>query len=107
MIFKKKDKRQRIPLSKYTLGGIVSSIIAIIALLIFVAAVVISILNKGNAGIIVGIMGTLTFIISVIGFVVGIKSFNDDMKFLKYSWIGSVANLAISFGIFMLYLIYR
>ena len=107
MKLRKKDKRQRIPLSKYTFWGRVSSIIAVVALLIFVAAVVISILNNGNAGIIVGIMGTLTFVISVIGFAIGINSFNDDMKFFKYSWIGSVANLTIAFGIFMLYLIYR
>ncbi len=104
---KKKDKRQRIPLSKYTLGGRVSSVIAVLSIAIFVAAVVISIMKKGNAGAIVGVMGVSAFAISLVGFVVGINSFNDDMKFLKYSWIGAVSNLAICFGIFMLFLIYR
>jgi hypothetical protein len=104
---KKKDKRQRIPFGKYTLGGRVSSVIAVISVVIFVAAVVISVMKSGNAGSIVGIMGVSSFIISLVGFAVGINSFNDDTKFLKYSWIGSVSNLAICFGIFMLFLSYR
>ncbi|MCR5837975.1 MAG: hypothetical protein K6G88_15875 [Lachnospiraceae bacterium] len=104
---KKKDKRQRIPFSKYTLGGRVSSVIAVVSVAIFVAAVIISVMKNGNAGAVVGVMGISSFIISLAGFAVGINSFYDDTKFLKYSWIGAVSNLAICFGIFMLFLSYR
>lgn len=107
MAKKKRDKRQRIPLSKYTRGGRISVLVAIAAIIIFCTAVVISVLNGGNAGWSVGVLGIVTFLLGIIGFLIGIHSFQEEMKFLRYSWIGTIANLAIWVSIAMIFLIYR
>ena len=95
MILKKKDKRQRIPLRKYTKGGRVSTITGIVSIVLFCVAVAISIAKKGNAGTIVGVLGMLTFITAVIGFIIGIISFKEENKFFRFTWIGTILNLII------------
>lgn len=107
MMKKKKDKRQRIPLGKYTRGGRAASVMAVISALIFFVAVAISISMRGNAGIIVGVLGFLTFVMAVAGFIVGLLSFREETKFFKYSWIGTISNLMLWLMMFQMFLIYR
>lgn len=107
MAGKKKDKRQRIPLSKYTKGGRISTIMAIMSVIIFFVAAGIAIAKRGQAGSIVGILGLATLVISVAGFIVGIQSFREETKFLKFSWIGTIFNLFVWLIMFMMFLIYR
>lgn len=104
---KKKDKRQRIPLSKYTRGGMISTGIAMLSLIVFAVAVGISIYEKGKAGAIVGYLAFATIALSVIGYVVGINSFKEETRFLKFSWIGTILNLFIWVMMFMMFLVYR
>lgn len=104
---KKKDKRQRIPLGKYTRGGRVATLMAIVSVVVLFVAIGISIWKKGNAGVIVGVLGFLTFVMSVAGFVVGLLSFKEETKFLRYSWIGTMCNLIIWLMMLMMFLIYR
>ena len=47
---KEEKKGRKIPLRNYTKGGRKSSVIAGVNILLFILAVVISILKKGNAG---------------------------------------------------------
>ena len=107
MSHKKKDKRQRIPLYKYTKGGRASSVIALLSIIVFIVAIAIAIAKKGNAGIIVGILGVLSFIIAVAGFAIGLLSFKEETKFLRYSWVGTITNLVMWFMIFMIFLAFR
>lgn len=102
----KKDKRQRIPLSKYTIGGRVATVLAVVAIIIFVVAIGISIKARGEAGHEVGLMTVTTFVLSIIGFTVGICSFKEETKFLTYSWIGTLMNLSVCLIMFMMILIY-
>lgn len=103
---KEKKEKHKIPLIKYTKGGKISSIIALCSILIIILAITVSILMKGEAGIYVGLMMLLSLIVSVAGFSIGIKSFNEENKFLKYTYIGTIANAAIWLGILGIYLIY-
>ena len=105
---KKKEKKvkQKIPLKKYTKGGRLSALIALFSLMIIILAIVISILKKGNAGIYVGLMMIVALISAVTGFGIGIKSFNEENKFLTFTYIGTIANAAIWTGILGIYLIY-
>lgn len=107
MAKKKKDKRQRIPLYKYTVGGRISTVMAILSVIPFFIAMGIAIEKKGQAGIIVGVLAFATLVISVGGFIVGIQSFKEETKFLKYSWIGTIFNLIVWLIMFMMFLIYR
>ena len=81
MVKKKKDKRQRIPLWKYTKGGRISTVMAVLSVAVFVVAAGISIAERGEAGIIVGVLAFATFLISLAGFIVGIQSFKEETRF--------------------------
>ena len=82
---KEEKKGRKIPLRNYTKGGRKSSVIAGVNILLFILAVVISILKKGNAGI---------------------NSFKEENKFLKYTYIGTITNAVIWIFILGMYLAY-
>ena len=103
---KKSKKKPHIPLRKYTLGGRIATVLFIIEVLIVAVSVVWSFHKKGNAGTEVGLMAAVALLMSVSGFFIGILSFKDDMRFLTYSWIGTITNLIVFLGISMLFLIY-
>lgn len=107
MMKKKKDKRQKIPFYKYTKGGRISTLMAIVSVVVLAVAIGIAIAKRGNAGIIVGILGIATFAIAMAGFVVGIESFKEETKFLRYSWIGTMMNLVMWLVMLMIFLIFR
>lgn len=106
MSIKKKDKRQRIPLSKYTIGGRISTVLGIVSIIVLVIAIALSIKARGNAGMEVGIMATITFGLSIIGFGTGILSFKEETRFLTYSWVGTIMNLTLCLIMSMMLLIY-
>ena len=103
---KKSKKKPHIPLRKYTLGGRIATVLFVVEVAIIAIAVIWSFYKKGNAGIEVGIMAATAMLMSLIGFFVGIFSFKDEMRFLTYSWIGTITNLMVFLGISMLFLIY-
>ena len=108
---KLKEKREnrkdrRIPLKKYTKGGRVSSLISICNIILIIISIMISILQKGNAGVYVGVIMFAVLISASIGFVIGINSFKEENKFLRYTYWGTIANAVIWIGILGLYLIY-
>lgn len=103
----KEDKKaRRIPLRKYTEGGRKASLIALGDLVFIMLTVAISIVQKGQSGIYVGIMMLLALMVAIGGFVMGINSFKEENKFLRYSYVGTVANAVIWIGILMMYLTY-
>lgn len=73
-------------------GGIISSIISVVSLCLFVAGVVISYKENGNAGLVVGAIGSVAFILNCIGMIIGLKSFKERDKFYLFSWIGVISN---------------
>lgn len=108
---KLKEKREeflskRIPFKKYTKGGRISTLMGIINIMMIALCILISVLQKGNAGIYIGIIMLAIFISGVVGFVLGINSFKEENKFLTYSYIGTIANATIWISILGLYMIY-
>ena len=103
---KEEKKGRKIPLRNYTKGGRKSSVIAGVNILLFILAVVISILKKGNAGIYVGLLMLLVMVSAIAGFVIGINSFKEENKFLKYTYIGTKTNAVIWIFILGMYLAY-
>ena len=103
----KVDKnRKHIPLYKYSKGGKISSVIALINIFLMILTISISIVKKGNAGIYVGIIMLMILVMAAVGFVVGINSFQEGNKFMRYTYIGTISNAAIWIGILGIYLIY-
>ena len=103
---KEEKKGRKIPLRNYTKGGRKSSVIAGVNILLFILAVVISILKKGNAGIYVGLLMLLVMVSAIVGFVIGINSFKEENKFLKYTYIFTITNAVIWIFILGMYLEY-
>ena len=81
-----------------TKGGIISTILAVIALISLIAGVIISYKNAGNAGVTVGAFGSLAFFLSSVGLVSGLRSFKEKDKFYVYSWIGTISNGVLWIG---------
>lgn len=104
---KREDKqRHKIPLSKYTKGGKASTIIGIINLWVIVLAVVLSYIQKGQAGIYVGAMMLMVFVSAAVAFGMGINSFREENKFMRYTYVGTIINAVLWIGILGMYLIY-
>lgn len=75
-----------------TRGGIISTVFAAVSLVMIVTGVIISFKNEGDAGIIVGAFGTVSFMSSTIGEVMALRSFKEKDKFYLFSWIGTITN---------------
>lgn len=81
--YKFSDKRQ-------SLGGIISTIMGLLALASLIYGVYISFKAQGHAGLKVGSLGLLSLFISVIGTIIGLLSFKEDDKFYTLSKVGSM-----------------
>ncbi len=73
-----------------TLGGTISTIMGIVALITFMWGVFVAFKAKGYAGIEVGTYAIITFLLSLLGMIIGLISFKEDDKFYLLSKIGSL-----------------
>lgn len=89
---KRKIKNYKFSDKKQSPEGIISTVIALVVIVLFIAGISISFENKGEGNIIVGILGFLAFIISLVGFFVGLHSFKKEDVFYHFSYIGLIAN---------------
>ncbi len=80
---------------KHSKRGLIASGLFLCSLLALAAGIYISFEEKGNGSMMVGVLGLLSFIVSAIGFVVGIKSFKEDEIFLLFPWIGTVGSAVV------------
>jgi len=92
---KKKPKKYSIFNKKNSAYGRISALIALLGVIIFITALIISYMNRGNGGMIVGLLGLLTFMLSIAGFIVGMLGFKDDEKLQLFCWVGSISNAFI------------
>lgn len=82
-----------------TLGGIISTVMGVGAVASFGYGIYLSFQAKGHAGLEVGSLGLLSFMLAVIGTVIGLLSFKEDDKFYTLSKAGSL--LCGVFAVFM------
>ena len=75
--YKFSDKRQ-------SLGGIISTIMGLLALASLIYGVYISFKAEGYAGLKVGSLGLLSLLISVIGTFIGLLSFKEMISSIHY-----------------------
>lgn len=72
------------------LGGILSTIGAIASIASFGYGVYLAFKSHGNAGIEAGSFGMLSFMLAVIGMIIGLLSFKEDNRFYTLSKVGSL-----------------
>ena len=77
-------------------GGMISLIYAGLSLGLFLTAAILSFYLGGNAGRWVGTFGVMAILFSGVGFLTGLKSFQEKDKSYRFSAIGSISN-----GIFL------
>ncbi|MDO4620106.1 MAG: hypothetical protein Q4B09_05720 [Lachnospiraceae bacterium] len=86
-------------------GGLLAAKLALVSLLLFVVSAFISFLQEGGAGAYIGAISLTAMALSVYGFYVGMKSFNEKDVSPRYSIIGSIACGVIMVGWLTLLLI--
>ncbi|MBE5940200.1 MAG: hypothetical protein E7266_07360 [Lachnospiraceae bacterium] len=75
--------------------GIFSTILAIASIAMIGYGIDVSFDADGKGGVIIGILAFVSFLFSMLGTVLGIRSFKDDDVFYLFSWLGSVLNIII------------
>lgn len=80
---------------KISRGGVVSSLFVLIAIGMIYYAVNISYRAHGAGDVTVGILGAGAWVVSLVGFIVGVRSFKQDQVFLGLPWFGVVGNAII------------
>ncbi len=83
-------KRYKFSDKSPTLGGTISTIMGVVALLTFVWGVFIAFRARGNAGAEVATYALVASVMSLVGLIIGLISFKEDDKFYLLSKIGSL-----------------
>ena len=89
----------------HSIRGLISVIIGGITLLALIILSVISSLSGGNGGLILGIIGMVLFIMSIAGFILGIKSCREKEIFYTAPVVGMVLNGFLFIVFFALYMV--
>lgn len=93
---KRRKKSIKFTDKSHAVNGVVSTILASISIILMLSLVVLSYMNKGEAGIYIGSIGLIAFIIAIVGLVKGIKSFHERERYYLFSKIGSILNAIIT-----------
>ena len=78
--------------------GKLSTVLAAVSFLLFLASVLISFLLQGEYGFVVGGICLFAMLLSVYGFIMGLSSFSEEKRAHRTSMIGSIANGIIMVG---------
>lgn len=89
---------------KHSIGGVISSLMALSAIVLIVLAVVRSFKARGIGGESVGILALLALAFSVFGFITGLLSYRENDRYYTFSFIGSLFNGVILVLLIMLFL---
>lgn len=86
-------------------GGIFSTVLAVMAIAVFVTAVWKSFQMNGEAGPEIGLMGMITLFLAGIGLAVGVKSFQEEEIFFLFSWIGTILSAIMLVGMCLVFVV--
>ncbi|KAB1441012.1 DUF6142 family protein [Candidatus Galacturonibacter soehngenii] len=92
---KRRKKYIKFTDKSHAVNGVVSTILGSISIIFMLALVMFSYMYKGEAGIYIGSIGLMAFIIALVGLGKGIKSFQERERYYLFSKIGSILNAII------------
>lgn len=94
VIFKFVKKKETIQFSgrRHTRLGILSAVIGIVSVIGFIIVSIVSGINGGGGGLIIGIAGILLFALSLLGFIMSYKALKQKDIFYRFPMTGLVVN---------------
>lgn len=87
---------------KHSVGGVISVLMAIVAIILFVLAINISFKAGGEGGTIVGSYALCSMFVAIFGCIVGMLSYKESDRYYTFSFIGSLANGLITIILILL-----
>lgn len=90
---------------KHSKRGMISLLLGILVIGTFLTISFISGTNKGNGGLILGLIGMFCFAVSIFGFILSIKSFHEKDIFYMAPIIGVGSNGIMMIVLFCLYIV--
>ena len=101
--WRKQEGELRLTDKKHPITGIVSTIIGVVTVLLFAGICFFSGTEGGSAGMVVGVLGLLCFVLSVTGFVLAWISLHQENIRTLFPTIGSILNGIQVVGYMLLY----
>lgn len=89
----------------HSVKGLMSVIIGSVSLITLIVLSIISSLSKGNGGLIIGVIGILLFVFTIVGFILGIKGCREKEIYYTAPIVGMVMNGFLSILFFALYMV--
>ncbi len=96
---KKRRKSYKFSDKKHSKYGVLSSVLALFALIAIVLGIVLSTIHRGEAGSWLGTLSIFAFFATVVGICLAAFSFKQADIILKYSWTGLIANGILFFAL--------
>lgn len=90
---------------RHTKTGIFSTVIGIINVIGFIILSIVSGAARGNGGFLLGVIGLLLFVLSIVGFCMSYRSFKKKDIFYRFPIIGGVVNGFMVILLLILYVI--
>lgn len=87
-----KKTKLRFSYKEYTMGGVLSSALAVISLFVLGHSIMLSFKARGEGTMQVGAYGLLSLVLSIFGLIIGILSYKEQDKRYGTSFFGTFTN---------------
>jgi hypothetical protein len=87
---------------KHSVGGVLSTLMALVAIGLIVVSIVISFKARGEGGAEVGTLSLMALVVSVFGLIMGLLSYREIDRDNSFSFMGSLLNGIITILLVML-----
>ncbi|MBD5158097.1 MAG: hypothetical protein HDT13_10755 [Butyrivibrio sp.] len=88
---------------KHSVGGVISTFMALIAIVLFGCAVVFSFRARGEGGMEVGSFALSALAVAFFGCIMGILSYRESDRYYTFSFIGALINGITAIILIMLF----
>lgn len=103
-MFKKRKEVYKFTGRSHSIKGIVSAVIGCISVVSLLVLFIFSGIYKGNGSIFLGAMGMLLFVLTVTGFILGVKACTEKEIYYTAPIAGMAVNGILSILLFILYI---
>ncbi len=90
-----KKKRKIYTDKKHAVKGIVATVLAVAALILFAVIIYISFKHGGEADMWIGSLALISILLGVVGLVLGLMSFRNENSYKLFAQIGSFLNVFV------------
>lgn len=90
-----KKKRKIYTDKKHAVKGIVATVLAVAALIVFAIVIYISFKNGGEAEMWIGSIALISILLGIVGLIWGLMSFKSENSYKLFAQIGSFLNVFV------------